>query len=141
MNRNAFTWIELIFVIIVVGILSAVALIKLAGIADRAEEVKLKAFTGTLNRTSGAGFWFRSINEGRNGSVAFADYSVIVDQYIELIPNYTAGPSFESCNSTGTGVFLAYSFSEDYEIHCKDGSRSEGPYFRLYNASSGQYVP
>lgn len=140
MRRHAFTWIELIFVIIVLGVLAATAVSKMGGMTDRAHEVQLKAFAGTLNRTSGGGFWFRSIQDGRNGSVAFADYDAVMDQYINLLPDYTTGPSLVNCNAAGTGVFLSYSFSVDYEIHCRDGNQHESPKFRLYDATDGRYV-
>lgn len=140
MRRSAFTWIELIFVIVVLGILAAVAIAKLGGMADRAEEVKLQAMTGSLNRTSGAGFWFRSVNEGRSGSVAFAEYDDILDQYITLVPGYTAGPSLVNCNAAGTGVFLRYQYTDTFEVHCQDGTSLQSPKFRLYNVTQGQYI-
>ena len=82
MRRSAFTWIELIFVIIILGILAATAIAKFGSMSEQARVIKLVAFTGTLNRTSGAGFWFRSKDEGRGGSVAYPDYDNIVEQYI-----------------------------------------------------------
>jgi len=45
--------IELIFVIVILGILAAVALPKFVGVSEQAQEGKLKAFVGTLNRTVG----------------------------------------------------------------------------------------
>ena len=140
MKRSAFTWIELIFVIVVLGILAATAVAKLGGMSERAKEAQLKAFAGTLNRTSGGGFWFRSINDNRNGSVAYSDYDDLIDQYIELIPGYTTGPSLINCNAAGTGVFLRYPYSKTYEIHCRDGNSEESPFFRLYNVDEGIYL-
>ena len=140
MRRSAFTWIELIFVIVILGILAATAIAKLGGMSERANEVNLKAMVGSLNRTSGAGFWFRSINEGRNGSVAFPDYSASFDQYIELLPGYTDGPLLENCNLAGTGILLKYQYTDDYEIHCEDGSSTESPKFRLYNRTQNKYL-
>ena len=140
MRRSAFTWIELIFVIVILGILAATAIAKLGGMGERAQEVKLQAMVGSLNRTSGAGFWFRSINEGHNGSVAFAAYSAIFDQYIELLPGYTDGPALENCNVAGTGVLLKYQYTDLYEIHCKDGSSTASPEFRLYNQTENKYL-
>lgn len=140
MKRSAFTWIELIFVIIIVGILAATALGKLGSMSDRARVAKLSAFTGTLNRTSGAGFWFRSIDDQRGGSVAFADYDDMVMRYIEVVPGYSYGPYLSNCNNAGNGVFMRYVYTMTYEIHCKDGSNIESPFFRLYNATESTYV-
>ena len=140
MRRGAFTIIELIFVIFLLGVLSATALVKMGGMSDRAKEVQLKAFAGTLNRTSGAGFWFRSMEDDRNGSVAFVDYDNVIDQYIDLIPGYTTGPSLVNCNVDGNGTFLTYSVNVTYELHCKDGTNKESPHFRLYDATNSLYI-
>ena len=53
MKRAAFNMIELIFVIIILGILSSVVIVKMSSVAQQAKEVQLKAFTGTLNRSVG----------------------------------------------------------------------------------------
>lgn len=140
MKRSAFSILELIFVIIILGVLAAVALVKMGGMSDRANEVKLKAFNGTLNRTSGAGFWFKAIEDDGNGSIASAEYDAIIDQYIEIVPGYSTGPSLVNCNDSGNGVFLTYPFSMTYEIHCKDGSQHSSPRFRLYNVDKAIYL-
>ncbi len=140
MRRSAFTIIELIFVIFLLGVLSAVAIVKMGGMSDRAQQVQLKAFVGTLNRTSGAGFWFRSMEDGHDGNISNSTYNATIDQYIELIAGYDNGPSFENCNAIGNGVFLTYPFTVNYEVHCKNGSRSESPRFRLYDATNSQYI-
>ena len=140
MKRNAFTIIELIFVIFILGVLAAVAVVKMGGMSDRAKEVQLKAFTGTLNRTSGAGFWFKSIEDGLDGNVSNPAYDLVIDQYIEIVPGYSTGPSLVNCNTAGTGIFLTYPFTQTYEIHCKNGSMSESPRFRLYIVDEGIYL-
>jgi type II secretory pathway pseudopilin PulG len=128
MRHHAFTVIELIFVILVLGGLTATAVAKMGGMADHTKEIQLKAFNGTLNRTSGAGLWSRSLENDRNGSIAYA------------VPGFTSGPSLENCNADGNGVFLSYLFSVHYEIRCKDGNRHEGPKFRLYRVDTDEYL-
>ena len=140
MRRSAFTIIELIFVIFLLGVLSAVALVKMGGMSDRAKEVQLKAFTGTLNRTAGAGFWFKSIEDDGNGSVSSATYDAVMDQYIEIVPGYSTGPALVNCSADGNGIFLTYPFSVTYEIHCQDGTRHSSPKFRLYDATNSLYI-
>ena len=107
---------------------------------DRTHEVRLKAFAGTLNRTSGAGFWYRSIEDGNEGNISNPAYDLIIDQYIEIIPGYTTGPSLVNCNVAGTGVFLTYVFSVTYEIHCRNGTKFESPFYRLYNVDESKYI-
>jgi len=140
MRRSGFTWIELIFVIIILGLLAATAIVKMGDMSDRANEVKLQAMVGSLNRSSGAGFWFKSISDGNRGSVAYSAYSAVFDQYMELVPGYIQGPSLENCNSSGTGILLKYRYTDTYQVQCRDGDMQTSPQFRLYNETSGQYI-
>jgi prepilin-type N-terminal cleavage/methylation domain-containing protein len=140
MRRSAFTIIELIFVIFILGVLAAVAVVKMGGMSDRAQEIQLKAFAGTLNRTSGAGFWFRSMEDGLDGNISNPAYDLILEQYIEIVPGYSTGPSLVNCNSAGNGVFLTYPFTVTYEIHCKNGTPFASPKFRLYNVDESIYI-
>ncbi|MDA3945847.1 MAG: type II secretion system protein [Helicobacteraceae bacterium] len=140
MRRSAFTIIELIFVIFILGVLAAVAVVKMGGMSDRAQEIQLKAFAGTLNRTSGAGFWFRSMEDGLDGNISNPAYDLILEQYIEIVPGYSTRPSLVNCNSAGNGVFLTYPFTVTYEIHCKNGTPFASPKFRLYNVDESIYI-
>jgi len=140
MKRNAFSLIELIFVILLLGIISSVAIVKMGQMTERARVAKLKAFVGTLNRSVGGAIWFKSIEVGREGSVAFADYDANIDSYVELVPGYASGPSLVNCNDGGTGVFLSYAYEKNYEVHCADGSKTTSPNFKLFNASDNLYM-
>jgi len=69
MKRAGFTMIELIFVIVILGILSAVALPKFLGVSEQAQAGKCQAFVGTLNRTVGPAMWSNSIMQGDEGKL------------------------------------------------------------------------
>ncbi len=140
MKRNAFSLIELIFVILILGIISSVAIVKMGQMTERTRVTKLKAFVGTLNRSVGGGIWFKSIQVGREGSVAFADYDANIGNYVELVPGYASGPSLVNCNDGGTGVFLSYAYEKNYEVHCTNGNKTTSPNFRLFNVSANSYM-
>ena len=61
--KKGFTMIELVFVIVIIGILSAVALPKFLDTANQAHDSKIKAFEGTLNRTVGPTLWAKSLSD------------------------------------------------------------------------------
>lgn len=140
MKRAAFNIIELIFVIIILGILSSVVFIKMSNMTKHAKETQLKSFVGTLNRSVGPAIWFKSIEDKRSGSVAFADYDAILDKYIEIIPNYTLAPALINCDASGDGIFVSYTFGKIYEVHCRDGNATTSPNFRLYNQTDGIFM-
>ena len=73
MKRAGFTMIELIFVIVILGILSAVALPKFIGVSEQAEAGKCKAFVGILNRTVGPALWSDSLLNGGKGKIGSTD--------------------------------------------------------------------
>ncbi|MGE4396842.1 MAG: type II secretion system protein [Sulfurimonas sp.] len=140
MKRAAFNLIELIFVIIILGILSSVVIVKMGDMAKLAKEAQLTSFVGTLNRSVGPAIWFKSIENGRGGSITFADYNADLDKYIDFIPNYTLTPTLINCNTMGNGIFVSYTFGKNYEVHCRDGNATTSPIFRLYNQTDSIYM-
>lgn len=67
--QSAFTIIELIFVIIILGILSVVALPKFVGVSDEAKRALCDSAIGTMNRTVGLNLWSKSLSDGEGGSI------------------------------------------------------------------------
>jgi prepilin-type N-terminal cleavage/methylation domain-containing protein len=55
--HNAFTMMELVFVIVVIGILATIALPRYLNTLEEAHVAKLISFVGTLDRTVGPSVW------------------------------------------------------------------------------------
>jgi len=64
--RRGFTMIELIFVIVIIGILAAVAIPKLAGTSTEAKKSIITSFIGTLNRTVGPTMYAHALGSGHS---------------------------------------------------------------------------
>ena len=136
--RTAFTMIELIFVIVILGILAAVALPKFAGIQGQAEQATVTAFAGTMSRTVGPMMWSTSISDGHNGSINWGGNSTQFNgkeliHYVDNYPQFLEGSSvdFTRC-VTGTTVaspFMDKINTGKLNLFCRDGDQSSAPRF------------
>ena len=131
--RKGFTMIELIFVIVIIGILSAVAIPKLAGTAVEAKKSNYIAFMGTLNRSIGPAMWAANIGNN-NGEINATTDSYFKENYSDV----PAGITFDFTKCTGPGVspdVIATISKADsglpgiIEIYCNDGTSTQAPTF------------
>lgn len=135
MKRAGFSMIELIFVIIIVGVLSAVALPKFYGMSEQATEAVMKGFVGTLNRTVGPVKWHISMKDGKGGSVKDGTYNITSEDMNFPSSFSSATVDLTKCvdaNATSSTPFpsnAARTTDNKYEIICRDGSKSTTPRF------------
>ncbi len=91
--HKAFTMIEVVFVIVIIGILSAVVAPRFIGVTHSARLTKVQSFVDVLNRTVAPMMW-SSIQHNvptANGSVTHNDVSGIA-KYSSLFDVDTANP-------------------------------------------------
>ena len=144
-KRAGFTMIELIFVIVILGILAAVALPKFSGIQGQAEIATIESFAGTLSRTVGPMLWSTSISENNNGSIKADSNSdefngeklpYYVDNFPKLLDASTV--NFDNCiDGTGTAQpFIQKTGQGTLDIFCRDGNKSDSPRFEVSEADT-----
>ncbi len=131
MKRAGFTMIELIFVIVILGILAAVALPKFIGVSEQARNSKVEAFVGTMNRTIGPTLWSKSISGTTNGLVTtLCDTSAELLEYVDAIPEELSiqnDCTFDA-NATAGGKF---------GVDFQDGNATSAPKWRVSSSTTG----
>ena len=134
MKRAGFTMIELIFVIVILGILSAIALPKFIGVSQQAHNQKVKAFVGTLNRTVGPAMWAKSLADGNNGKVSSQCATMVSTQLdnlpTELKEHTTKNCSFDA-NTTSGGKF---------GVDFTDGNATNAPSWKVSTSDTGSVL-
>jgi prepilin-type N-terminal cleavage/methylation domain-containing protein len=154
MKRTGFTMIELIFVIVILGILAAVALPKFTGVSEQAKVGKLQAYVGTLNRTILPAYWSDSMMGGEEGKIV--DLNVSGKINADLTPPDKIVPSFDKLegsdydfNATdatapekGASGYVASGTYNGvlYTVVCKDGNVTVAPMCDLYNDGTKKYM-
>lgn len=92
--KKAFTMIEVVFVIVIIGILAAVALPRFGQTGEDAHVTKVRYFVDVLNRTVGPNMWSgiqRNVPTAK-GSVKHADVASIA-KYSSIFDPQTATPA------------------------------------------------
>lgn len=131
-HKKAFTMIELIFVIVIIGILAAIAIPKLAGTATEAQKNNVSAFMGTLNRTVGPALWATHFDN--DGSVKTVSDSEFLDAFT-AVPQGVVNIDLSQCadgnESVGEKIadITTVAVPQAEELFCIDGKISGPPKF------------
>jgi len=137
--KKAFTMIELIFVIVILGILAAIAIPKFFGIASEAKEANLKHFISTLNATEGP-MWWSKANNGDISTLGI-DSKEKLNKYIN-VPKEISEFNLDNCNDSSKFKIIAIidksklGTNVNYYIACKDGDAKQSPRFILLKPKS-----
>lgn len=145
--KKAFTMLELIFVIVIIGILASVAIPRYFALGDSAHEANLISFVRTLNRTTGEDLWGRSLNEGKNGSIknlASVEGADFLSKYITIPKEINASSiNLKNCGDGNYSTIMTADpkiAGDEYNITCKDGTAISAPYFRLIRIRDGKIL-
>ena len=138
--KKGFTMIELIFVIVIIGILAAVAIPKLQGVTEDAEISKLQAYAGTLTRTIMPGVWSKSLRENNGGAIAtVTSYHADINRDLPApaglsVPvfNNLEAAGFDFSGETNGGAPANEVATEEidgvtYTVACSDGDSTRSP--------------
>ncbi len=132
-SQKAFTMVELIFVIVIIGILTAIAIPKFAGIANEAQKSRMEAFMGTCNRTIAPVLWatYMSTNHGSIKNITDEEF---LSSFTEL-PKGVENVHLDQCadanatqgNKVADITTVALPVAE--EMFCIDGDVTSAPRF------------
>jgi prepilin-type N-terminal cleavage/methylation domain-containing protein len=136
--KKAFTMLELIFVIVIIGILAAVAIPRYFALSQASHEAVLISFVKTLNRTTGEDLWSRSLSQHKSGSIrdlnATEGYAFL-SRYIQIPPEVNkTSIDLTNCGVNSYNIIMTADpnvIGGQYDITCKDGNSTTAPYFRL----------
>jgi type II secretory pathway pseudopilin PulG len=143
--------IELIFVIVIIGILAAVAIPKLAGVQDQAHASKAGEFVGQLNSIIMPNLYSKSVVAGspsadkaiKNDGLTKAEFEALIEIPKNFVVVADVGAAMAVATSTGTGATPIMSNStNNINIFCRDGNETDLPrcwYSAKTTAAAGDF--
>ena len=127
-NKNGFSMIELIFVIVIIGILAAVALPHLVNVTKQSYTTKVNSWVGTLNRSVAPALWAKSLDDKKNGDISYLK----LNKYTEILKivsdvNLSKCDDSKNFNERGSAKI---DNKTTIKILCKDGTKGTRPVFK-----------
>jgi prepilin-type N-terminal cleavage/methylation domain-containing protein len=99
--KKAFTMIELIFVIVILGILAAVAVPKMLAMAKGAKQSKIAEYSRTVSDTVAAQAWTNTVPTETNGSLAnLRGDKALYTYYVQWDKNFVEAAAKNGINTT-----------------------------------------
>ena len=126
-HRKAFTMIELIFVIVIIGILAMVAIPKLASTSTDAKKALVNSFIGALNRTVGPTMYSAALAKNySNGDITSTGADICRNAN-----NHTSFPEGISMNEDCEVTVDATKLPSPSDIKFIAGTGTESPAWKL----------
>jgi len=121
MRRAGFTMIELIFVIVILGILSAVAVPKMMGVSDKAKAGVCESYYASLNGTVSPSLWTNMSIDDETADVAYTEATI--EEQIAWPKEYCYTDSGDN-NSTDKANIVDIATGDDHNFTVVLGNRS-----------------
>ena len=123
MKRAGFTMIELIFVIVILGILSAVAIPKMMGVSDKADAWVCKSYYATLNATVSPTLWSEVAMNEANITLAYSENNMTTQ--IDTPTGDKCGTTAQISTGAIDGTAYTVSLNEkNYDVNVTKASKS-----------------